>query len=316
MKILRRLLLLAVIPLAIVLIAYLLRDRFIAGVIEAAGTKALGVETEVANVSTSLTDGRFAVMGLRAANPPGFSAEPVLSIGTLSTELPLSRLPDDPLVVEEVVVDGVSLRVERRGATLNLQPIKASLDRLKGAEPAPTAESQGADEPRKIVIRRVRIAATELVLDLGQPWVQPRSVTLDEVVLTDIEATGDDALAKVLGLVVERLLDAALGAAGELPAEFGPVLDALRAGLEDGLQAEDLQAALDVAMVELKSAGQEALSDALEEGKAELGAQAAELLGQQGAELLEGLQGVDGLDEEAKKQLGGLLGGLKKPGGN
>ncbi|QDU67888.1 hypothetical protein [Engelhardtia mirabilis] len=321
MKLLRRLLLLVVLPLAVLVGLFLMRDGFLATVIAKAGTHALGVRTEVASVSTSLTEGRFEVAGLSAANPPGFSDQPLLSVAGFGTELPLTRLRDDPLVVEDLSVEGVVVRIERKGSQFNLEPIREHLQSLAGSDegqpdqgggeaPAPTGGEGEGSGGKAIVLRRVNIDGAKLILDLGAPWLEPRSVAMGQIVLTDIEASGDEALAKVMGQVLEQLLDEALGMVGDLPPELLPILDSLRAGLQDGFQGEDLQATLDAAMGQLEGVGQEAfdaaVNDAVDQGKAELQKQAEELLGNQSNELLQGA------GQQATEKLGGLLDGLKK----
>jgi hypothetical protein len=306
------------------------RDRLLAKAIGEGGTLAMGVPTAVADVDTSL-GGLFRIEGLTVANPQGFGADSFLQLGTVSTKVPFGQLQADPLVIEELTVEGLVLRLERQNLKLNYQAILDNLKRLAGDPGAAAPEPEPSSGPaRTVVLRKVVIENWQLHLDVGQPLVGPQSVQLGQLVLEDVQAAGEGSTEKAIGQLLDALLTEALTYAPGLPQELGPVLDALRGSLADGFQTSDLQTSLDAALVEARSLVEGAAAGLTEQARAEAERQLTERLGSAASEAAQDLaeqlggdpeaaaeQAVQDAVEEAKKKageaLGGLLGGKGKP---
>ncbi|MEO0653060.1 MAG: hypothetical protein AAFZ65_20460, partial [Planctomycetota bacterium] len=306
---------LAVLAIAVVAGLFLLRDKAFAALIETAGTEATGQETTVEAVSTGLLSGEVGIAGLAVDNPAGFGPEPFLRLGGLDLAVPYSALAEDPIHVGLVSVEGLELRLTRQGTELNYQAILDHLESLgAGGESEAPAEEPPSGDPtgpggapaKTVVVDRVRIADWTLHLDVGQPVVGPQEVSMGELVIENLQVTGDQALNLAVGRVLDRLIEAALEQAPGLPAELAPFVDSLRGALADGAQVEDLDALVD----EARAQAEQLVADQ----QAELTGAAEATLNAELDKQLDSLSEKLGEDaapkvDEAVKALGGLLGG-------
>lgn len=235
--------------------------------IERGGQYALGVPTEVDDVELGLFSGRFGLSGLRVANPPGFDEPHLLTLDGVDLSVGLGSLTSDLVEVPALVVDGLTITLERGAAGMNVTPVMKSLERFGGdgaGDPGPGAEEGG----RRFVVRELRIEDTRARLalapalgSLGRTELEVPLIVLEDVGAS--EADGGQSLPELVATIVTAVLDA-LASQGGLPAEFQQQLDAGLARLGE------LQQELDAARARLEG-GLGQLGEQLEQAQEELG---------------------------------------------
>lgn len=203
--------------------------------IERGGTHALGVETRLESASLGLFSGKFALAGLAVANPPGFAQPDFFALRSTELELPLSTLLEPRITIPSLVLEGITLDLERNASGTNYGLI---LDNLKRFESAPGTGEPG--EPaseggktfllQRLVIRDVR--ATANLIPAGGDLTK-LSLAVPEIV---VEGLGSEmSMGELCALVVKTVVNAAIQAgAGVLPEDL---LADLR-GRMDSLEGE------------------------------------------------------------------------------
>lgn len=197
------------------------------------GEHALGVETRLERASIGLVSGDFALSELAIANPPGFTDPDFFALRSARLELPLSTLLQPRITIPSLVLEGITIALERNAQGTNYGVILDNLDRFEGGEASePEGEADGGAGKtfllQSLVIRDVR-AAVNLVPAGGD--LTKLSLSIPEIVVDDLRS--GMTLPEICALVVKTVIQAAIQAgAGTLPADL---LADLRGRL-DGLE--------------------------------------------------------------------------------
>lgn len=221
--------------------AVLFVDSLVKTGVERGGTMALGVETRLDEASIGLFSGRFALQGLTIANPPGFAAPDFFSMRATELELPVSELMKSCITIPSLVLDGISLDLERNAQGTNYDAILENLKRFESEsgspESAPSEEKSSSSDSdgktfllRSLVIRDVR-ATVNLVPAGGD--LTKLSVAVPEIT---VEGLGSEmTLAEISALVVKTVIRATIEAGGNaLPEELLADLRGRMESLEGG----------------------------------------------------------------------------------
>jgi hypothetical protein len=223
--------------------------------IETGGSHALGVETRLASASIGLFSGEFALSGLTVANPAGFAEPNFFALGGTRLALPLSSLRAERVTIPELVLEGITLDLERNAQGTNYGVILDNLSRFESSAPAPDGGAAPASEGgkvfvlKKLVVRDVR--ATVNLLPEGGALTK-LSLAIPEVVVTDLGT--DMSLAQICALVVKTVVRAAIEKGGDaLPAELLADLRGRMGALEGQARAQ-LDAEVGKAQGELEHA--------------------------------------------------------------
>jgi len=215
--------------------AMLFVDSLAKQAIERGGSYALGVETRVEKASIGLFSGEFALAGLAVANPPGFAEPDFFTLHATELELPLSTLMQDRITIPSLVLEGITIDLERNPKGTNYGAILDSLKRFEQPKTSPEAPREAeagggkAFVLRSLVIRDVR-ATVNLLPEGGD--LTKLSLAIPEIV---VEGLGSEmSVAQICALVVKSVVRAALQAGGgQLPDELLADLRGRMSGLED-----------------------------------------------------------------------------------
>jgi len=238
-------------------------DRALKVGIEKGATRALNVEVKVRSVSLEPSAGRAGLEGLAVGNPPGYQHEKLLELGRGGVQLELRSLLTEAVTISSIRLDEVTVVIEQKGLTNNLQEVLQRLEVKDKASaparggPAPKEESRG----KALHIETLEINNTTVQVKLpplaGRQ--DPVSLKLAPIRLTNL---GSDRKLDVAGLTVQVLLAIASGiaqqGAGVLPAEIvGPLQD----------QLKQLGALGEAALEQAQKALEERSKGVLEKGK-------------------------------------------------
>lgn len=268
-------------------------DGIAKSLIEDSGSQTLGVATRVNGVSLGVLSGEFGIDGLSIANPAGFEAKDLLTVGGAGLDVAGRELLGDPLTVGRFEIRDVVLNLEQGASGSNfgtvIEHVKKQLG--TGGDPAPDGGEGKRVRVKEVVIKNVTVNAKFL-------GAANLSGTIPDLRLENL-GTGDNEALQI-GELATGILQALIAAT--LQADLGlpkGLTDALGQGLGDlqGLGVAGLGSLEQGAKAALQKAGVQA-TKALEQG--------VQKLGEEGQKAL----------EEAKKKLpgglGGLLGGDKK----
>ncbi|MGH7145718.1 MAG: hypothetical protein ACREJ2_16535 [Planctomycetota bacterium] len=172
--------LLIVIPVGLLLIAWIFIDPIGKALIETGGSRELGVKTEVGAFHCSILSGSVAIHDMTVADPAGFDpTKPTLSMGQAATGVSLSSLDSNTLDIQELDLENLRVYLEANDKTTNVQTILTHLDQgdhgagasggSSGATgtPAPAAPAAPAPEKRfKIALIRLK----NIGMDIHATW--------------------------------------------------------------------------------------------------------------------------------------------------
>lgn len=168
------------------------------GVIQSAGTEALGQEVSVERVRVSLLRGRVGLQGLRVAAAPGYTANTLFLAEDLSARISYRSLLTSTVLVRSVELGGVRLNLDVDG-----EGNRSLADFLAGMakeEPVETVEEEEKEpsveepskprEPRKkgIRLRTLEISDVRVGVHDAFAWEEPIEMvlTLDDFTIRDL----------------------------------------------------------------------------------------------------------------------------------
>ncbi len=189
-------------------------DSLVKTAIEEFGSSALGTAVSLASVEIDAAGGQGRLVGLRVANPAGFSAADALSIGETSVSMDLVNLTRDPIVVQEVTIRAPRFNYEIGPEGGNLDRIAENV-RGSGAEETGGDASPGGagartdgEEGRTFVVRRLLIEGAEVSVTAPQLGEKVVKVALPPLELKDLGSDGAALSPEVLLETVWTSLEA------------------------------------------------------------------------------------------------------------
>jgi hypothetical protein len=192
--------------------------------IEKGSTYATGVETRVGHVDASLFSGRFGIDDLSLANPPGFRPEPFFQLRSARAAWENGTLLSDRIEMDELILDGVDVNLERAGGGTNYGAILDHLESISAggqSKSKPDASAGG----RALTIHRIEIRNVRAGLHLtGVPLASGSTeVTIPSIVLNDFSSDGSttELVAKLTKVLLQAILEEVLrGGKGIFPADI------------------------------------------------------------------------------------------------
>jgi AsmA protein len=117
--------------------------------VESQGSQQMSLKTELDGASVGLFGGEVELDELKIANPPGFEAPHLFTLGGVDVKVPISELRSNPKRVSSITLDKPKLVIER-GADGRFN-FKAAIDQMPKSPtptgPAPTEPSPAPTEP-------------------------------------------------------------------------------------------------------------------------------------------------------------------------
>ena len=206
-------------------------NGIVAGVIESQGSAATQTPVSVAGVDIQLTDASAALSGLSVGNPEGFPGN-AIELGGFSVKLDAGSLTSDPIVINDITVDGARINILQQTSGNNLQKLLANLQAMLPEE-RPESEAAG----KKVIIDKFTL--NDASASVSIPALnETREVSLPPIVVRDIgrESKGATA-AQVAEQILRPILEKAIASASVEAAkdrvgkEIGKAVDGLLKGL-------------------------------------------------------------------------------------
>ena len=178
-------------------------DAIVAGLIEDAGSSALGTQVAVSGVELNLGEGRATIAGLTVANPDGWTAANAFELDRISVALDLQSLNAPVLVIRDVDIDTSRVAYELRAdGSNNLQ------DLLDGIETSEPTEPEAAPSESSLLLRIDQLAFDGLEMSVtaespeAEGGVQEQQLALPALNMSNVggtEGAPPEAIAKAIG---------------------------------------------------------------------------------------------------------------------
>ncbi len=193
--------------------------------VEDAGTRVTGVPVTLADVDIDITGGRGALGGLNVANPAGFETDYAFNLGAISVDIDLNSIGSNPVVIKEIVVTDPSVIYElTTSGSSNIQTIQQNVEAFNSAGGGSGGGSGGGGssggEEQKVVIDNLYIRGAQVSVSASVLGGQKKETQIPEIHMTDIgKDSGGANASAIAALVIDRLLDGALGSVTSLNLE-------------------------------------------------------------------------------------------------
>ncbi|MCI7644649.1 MAG: hypothetical protein MST10_09950 [Lentisphaeria bacterium] len=135
-------------------------NQIIKSAVEAFGPKVTGVSITIADIDVSLLDGSVTIDDLVIGNPPGYDSAYAIKVGHIGTELKISSLLSDKIIIKDITVKDVDINLDTNLITSNLTTIRDNVNAACPASDAPSEESA----PKKLEIDKVDLSGLHLAV--------------------------------------------------------------------------------------------------------------------------------------------------------
>lgn len=209
----------ALVLIIIVAVVYLLSslDSLVADAIKKYGSQVTQTTVDVSSVKIDIQDGAGSINQLTVANPKGFSAPHIFTLGNITTGIDVASVNKDPIVIKQILIKApeVFYEINESGAS-NLTELQKNIEQATVGTGGAEKEKSDASGPklviRKLVIEGGKIDARVAALD------KPLTASLPRIQLTGIgEKSGGATGAEV----AEQLVNAIIAKVGPEIAKLG-----------------------------------------------------------------------------------------------
>lgn len=139
---------LLVVIIAVALLFQLVGDRAIKAGIEVGAKKALQVDVRLENISVSLLRGKVELTNFEIDNPEGYKHPTFMKLGHAYLALDTGSLFSDTIVMKKIQLDNISVVIEQKGMTSNLNEILNNLPKSEETT-EPEAKPEGEEKAGK-----------------------------------------------------------------------------------------------------------------------------------------------------------------------
>ena len=180
-------------------------DSIVESQIEERASDALGVETRVGSTDVGILSGGLDLGNLRIANPEGFDAEHILTVGQVSLRVSLGTLMSETITAPSLLIRNLQLYVENKDGRTNIAELRDNLRRARGGS--------GGGSGKKFVIEEVVIEGIRAQVSL--PAVDPVTLEIPEIRLKDVGKGGGSPVGQdqLIQLIVDEIARQAMSKA-------------------------------------------------------------------------------------------------------
>jgi hypothetical protein len=197
------------IPVVLVVGAWVFLDQIARRAVEIGGEQAMGVPTALDGITLKPLRGEGSLEGLKISNPKGFETPFFMNLSNGSAALDMGSLFKDTVVMKTIDLDGLEAHLEKTSQGSNYGVI---IDNMKKGEEAAKTEEPGKKFlVQTVVVRNIRVHAE---IALGQTV----HLNIDEVRLEEVGSdTGSGVImSQLMGTIVKAVLAAIVEQGAEL----------------------------------------------------------------------------------------------------
>jgi hypothetical protein len=199
-------------------VAYFARNALVRTAVEEGGTYAMGVETSLGSAGLSLGAGSLEWKEDVGSNREGLEADHFFSIRRGHFDVNAGSLFDDEVVIDSLVLDGISLNIEQKGSDGNYAAI---MDHIEQLEISSESESTARYRIGLISIREVEVNASLDVL--GRQYEQ--SLKVEDFTMRDVGGKSGGTIGEISAEIAKEVVTRAVAASRDkLPDEYSRYL--------------------------------------------------------------------------------------------
>jgi hypothetical protein len=182
-------------------------DRLVKNAIERYGSEATGTAVRVDRVSLQPLQGKGAIEGLTVANPRGYSAAHILSLGGISVRLEPRTVTADPIVIDDIRVTAPLVVYEMNDDRVaNVDVLKKNLGAGQPAKTTTENKKGAKDKSKRLRIRHLVIENARADVRIAALGGKPKTVALSRIEMTDIGGKNGAPPEEVAKQIVTTLL--------------------------------------------------------------------------------------------------------------
>ncbi|HEG44290.1 MAG TPA: hypothetical protein ENH94_09600 [Phycisphaerales bacterium] len=186
-------------------------DRALRVAIETVGTNVLKVPVTLEKISFSITKGTIDMQNLVVANPAGYEHPNLLELGHLNVQADIRSFLSDTATIKNIILNDMTVVIEQKGMTNNVQTVLNSLPAPAEKEPKPAPAEKEAKPEKQLVIDNLEITNIKVKAKLlplpGRAGTV--SLTVPKITMTDIgkgeKVTPADLISKIFTAIVEGI---------------------------------------------------------------------------------------------------------------
>jgi hypothetical protein len=179
-------------------------DWIVKNAIERYGSQAMGTAVRVDRVSLRPAQGKGTIEGLTVANPPGYSAPHVLSLGGISVSIAPRTIASNPVVIDEIRIAAPLVVYEMNDkAEANVDVLKKN---LTAGQPARTEDKDRKGDEKRLRIKRLVIENARAEIHVAALGNKPRTVALSHLEMSDIGGRNGAPPEEVAKQIVSAIL--------------------------------------------------------------------------------------------------------------
>jgi hypothetical protein len=162
-------------------------DWIVKSAIERYGSQATGTRVQVDRVALHPLQGKGAIEGLTVANPPGYSAAHILSLGVISVRIEPGTVASNPVVIDNIRVTAPLVVYEMNDARVaNVDVLKKHLSTGQSEKPVAGGRKNPKEQVKLLRIRHLVVENAKVEVQIAALGDYPRIVALSRLEMTDI----------------------------------------------------------------------------------------------------------------------------------
>lgn len=190
-------------------------DWIVKNAIERYGSQATGTAVRVRSVNLRPAQGKGAIEGLTVANPGGYSAAHILSLGSISIRISPRSLAADPAVIDDIRITSPLVVYEMNDdGVANVDVLTKNLGAGQPAKSGTKNKTSAKGGKKRLRIRHLVIENATVDVRITALGGKPRTAILGRIEMTNIGGAGGAPPEVVAKEIVTALL-------GEVGKEVG-----------------------------------------------------------------------------------------------
>ncbi len=181
-------------------------NSIVKAAIENYGSQATRTAVRVSSVKIMLKSGEGAVLGLKVADPPGFSFPSIITLDDIAVQIDAKSLTSTPIVIDNILISGPEVYYEmKENGTANVDVMKKNLASSGSSEEKPQKSSKGKEI--KLTVRKLVFEKGKVHVRIAKLGDKSYTVELPRLELTDIGKHGGASPAEIARITATALAE-------------------------------------------------------------------------------------------------------------
>ena len=203
-------------------------NSIVKAAIEMYGSQATKTAVRVSSVKIKLRNGEGAVLGLKVANPSGYSFSSIITLDNIAVRIEVNSITSTSIVIDNILISGPEVFYEmKESGTANVDVLKKNL-KLSGSPSEEQPKKSSKDKEIKLTVRKLVFEKGKVHVRIAKLVDKPYTVELPRLELTDIGKHGGATPAEIARIMATALAEETAKAVARTQGER-----LLRKGAED-----------------------------------------------------------------------------------